>query len=573
MHGELTLGALVQISTDQFGTAPNGSSSEAATSSNGRVVVFTTQASDLVAADTNGAGDIFLIDRKTGERVLVSLNNTLGVVGNEDSGNPSVSPTLPDGFYAIAFESASTNLSSVITTNDQTNIFIRLPTLQLTEIASAGPGFTSPNQSALQPDITVVRTSDNKNKILVVYSSDSTNLIDSDTNGQFDIFLSEGIPPASPSAPGETIRTTRISNAFSDAEQPDGASFTPQISDDGKFVVFASRASNLVFPPLPSPNYNSQIYVYNVATKTTEIISRDINGNLGTGDSLFPRISYNGRYIAYSTYAANLVDGVASFYGLNVLRYDTVTKTTVRLNISAQGVAGDGIGTIDMSANGRLIAFADTASLVDNDNNSLPDIFVKDLDTGSLRLISNGVADTASNGTSVNPRFAFETLTKLTGGVVFESTATNLTQPSLSDGSNNIFVREISFPVPEVSVDTRIEVPPDVKIRSKALIFSAQKFALESSEARLVEDGTNIQPLAAAATSSLRYQWDIRRSTTIGQRRRNVRYITRTKSTNLALNKLRKATYRVRNRVLVVDQQGQTRIRTPFSPMQSLSTN
>ena len=100
--------------------------------------------------------------------------------------------------------------------------------------------------------------------------------------------------------------TTRRVSVSSSGGQGNGDSTYPQISPNGRYVVFASVASNLA----PSDrNTQSDIFRHDLQTGRTEHVSVSSGGGQANGNSLYPAISGDGRYIAFQSSASNLVSG------------------------------------------------------------------------------------------------------------------------------------------------------------------------------------------------------------------------------------------------------------------------
>jgi hypothetical protein len=563
LSAEVTVGQTQQISVNSTDGSPNGKSSFAATGGNAQGLAFASNGADLVSGDSNGTADVFYVERKTSQITRASIS-AAGSEGNAGSGSPSISPVLPSGFFAIAFESSATNLSERPNTPNFSNIYVRLPTLGVTGLVSEGVGSTLPNDESFLPSITTVLTSNNRNKAIVTYYSLASNLVPNDTNSQTDVFVTEAIAPTTRSGEFSLPVTTRISKAAVAGEELDGGSFRPKISGDGRYVVYLSRATNIVSPALPSPNFNAQVYRHDRVTGTTIMISKDSSGAPGNNESLFAETSYNGRYIAYGTYATNLATAPGAQFGLNFLRYDAATGTTARINVNAQGQVGSGVGSLTLSPSGRLVAFSDAAALIPADTNNLDDIFVKDMDTGDLELVSRGVAGTGGNAPSAAPSLTADTLNSLTNAVAFESAATNLFAGSVASGIGDIFLSSLTISPPVVSTQTRIDVPPDAVVRSRTVSFSSQKFQITESNQSSAD--------SLRSSRAIRYEWAITSTNTVGGKRRTLRTLTRTKRNTLTVSKLRKTNYRARTRVLVVDSRGKTIFRTPYSPTQSFKT-
>ncbi len=158
------------------------------------------------------------------------------------------------------------------------------------------------------------------------------------------------------------------------------------MSDDGRFVSFASRASNLV---AGDDNGQSDVFVRDVLIGKTYLVSRATDGTLGNRVSLYNAISGNGRYVAFFSYAKNLVlNDTNSFSDLFV--HDLETGVTERVSISSQGAEGNNdVLNVSMDYTGRYVAFASYASnLVTGDTNEASDIFIHDRETKTTSRVS-----------------------------------------------------------------------------------------------------------------------------------------------------------------------------------------
>ena len=129
----------------------------------------------------------------------------------------------------------------------------------------------------------------------MVFRSDASNLVSGDTNGTWDIFLRDT----------QTGTTSQLSLDSSGVQGNDG-SYSPSISADGRTVAFISYASNLVSG---DSNGKEDVFVRDMQTGRTKRLSLASNGTQGNGDSWSPSISADGCYVAFSSYASNLVSG------------------------------------------------------------------------------------------------------------------------------------------------------------------------------------------------------------------------------------------------------------------------
>ena len=155
------------------------------------------------------------------------------------------------------------------------------------------------------------------------------------------------------------------------------AAHSPAISADGRFVAFVSFATNLV---PGDTNDATDVFVRDRQTGTTRRVSLGPGGVQGNGGSAGPAISANGRFVAFFSAATNLVPGDTNGTA-DVFVRDRQTGTTRRVSLGPGGVQGDGdsVGAA-ISADGRFVAFeSDATNLVPGDTNGAPDVFVRSL--------------------------------------------------------------------------------------------------------------------------------------------------------------------------------------------------
>ncbi len=221
-----------RISIGPSGLEADGASGNPGVSADGRYVVFESMATNLLGPgnDVNGSSDIFVHDRTTDSTVLVSRNQA-GLPGNWHSFTPSISR---DGKW-IAFWSVADNLVDN-DTNGVADVFVvdwqaATPTMRRISVSASG---AEGNGDSRVP----VLTRDGRH---VVFESEASNLLDGggDTNGSADIYIVDVFG-------GGVDRIKRASVSASGAEALGGASVTPSISADGRFVSFTSNAINLV---------------------------------------------------------------------------------------------------------------------------------------------------------------------------------------------------------------------------------------------------------------------------------------------------------------------------------------
>ena len=405
-------GFIERVSVSKTGLQGNQNSFsfEEALSADGRYVVFGSHATNLVAGDTNAQRDIFVFDRRTGLIERVSLNST-GDEGNFGGISPSISA---DGRY-VAFNSDSTNLVAG-DTNGRRDMFVHDRQTGVTERVSVDSSGTEGNGNSfdapsLSPD-----------GRYVAFDSDGSNLVAGDSNAKVDIFVHDR----------QTGTTERVSVDSAGAEA-NGASSEPSISSGGRYVAFLSAATNLV---TGDTNAGSDIFVHDRQTGKTERVSVDSSGAEGNSGSVYrPRLTFDGRYVAFDSAGSNLVPGDSNAK-VDIFVHDRQTGTTERVSVDSSGTEGNG-NSFDpsISADGRYVAFASQASnLVAGDTNVEADIFVHDQQTGITERVSvdssGGEGDDSSSnpGISSNGRY-----------VSFISLATNLVVGT-TNASYDVFV-------------------------------------------------------------------------------------------------------------------------------------
>ena len=172
---------------------------------------------------------------------------------------------------------------------------------------------------------------------------------------------------------------------------PNNISEEPSISADGRFVAFSSLATNLV---AGDTNGKRDVFVRDRMTQTTTRVSLGSCQYRGgcaqsNDDSDHPRISADGRFVAFKSYAGNLVagNGGITIKRRNVFIRDRLTGTTTQVSVGSSGAQGNNHSEWpSLSADGRFVAFASFASnLVLSDTNKHEDVFVRDLQIGTAR--------------------------------------------------------------------------------------------------------------------------------------------------------------------------------------------
>ena len=214
------------------------------------------------------------------------------------------------------------------------------------------------------------------------------------------------------------------------------------ISPDGRYVLFASLASNLTL----TNNFNLvQPFHFNVFLRdnlnhTTALVSVNQNGTGGNGDSFPTGISTNGQFALFESSASDLVANDTN-NASDVFVRDLIAGTTTLVSVSTNGgsASGGSRGSV-LTPDGRYAAFACAASnLVAGDTNNIPDVFVRDLQTGTTTLVSPGA--TATNSVTLSSSSESPEITPDGRYVAFYSTATNLISKVRTAGE--VYVRDL----------------------------------------------------------------------------------------------------------------------------------
>lgn len=238
----------------------------------------------------------------------------------------------------------------------------------------------------------------------VVFSTPATNLVPRDTNAVPDVFLRD-----------RATSTTEIESVSSNGQlalalpSPPGVtgissgSFEPDVTPNGRWVVFTSNALNLV----PGDhNLAFDVFLRDRQTGQTQRISVTSSGAEANGDSTDPVISADGRYIAFASDATNLVSGDTNGAG-DIFVRDRVTGKTTRVSTSSQGVQGDGESkTPAISANGRDVAFTTQATTFGGQNPN-QSVYVHDVKSGQTEIVSVASGAAAVQADYVNGNGAF----------------------------------------------------------------------------------------------------------------------------------------------------------------------
>jgi hypothetical protein len=402
------------------------------------------------------------------QSVCLASENDSGTVGNNNS---AVSDINMSGRY-IVFESNATNLTRTATTNLRNHIYRKdTVTGEVQLVSSTTNGIEADNHSA-SPGIS-------GDGCLVVFESVARNL---DTTAGNNI----GFPQIYLKDMCSEPKTTRmISRNSTDASNNSG-SRNADISSNGRFIVFESNANNLV--PVSYFIPNNQIYLVDLNSGVTELISIDPDGNeTTTGNSTNPAVNDDGRFIAFDSYAFDLVavdtNGTADVFVRD--RGDPVgtdAKTIlVSSNTSGIDTANAPSQHPNISGNGNFVVFESFANNLTTDQSPYKDIYLRDitLETTSLVNVIDTTpiyADNESSNATISSDGRF---------IVFESKSTNLDGGTFSKA--NIFIRDM------LTSDAikRISLKSDVDSNNPAISSNGRYVSFDSNYSFTVDDTNN----------------------------------------------------------------------------------
>jgi Tol biopolymer transport system component len=213
-----------------------------------------------------------------------------------------------------------------------------------------------------------------------------------------------------------------------------GASSAPALSGDGSVVVFETTASNLATGGPADGNGVADVMRVNLAQGLRNYISTS-SSQLGNGPSTAPSVSADGRVIAFASTATNLGGGASGVS--NVYLYNLDAQGAPQLASGTAAGPGNGASSAPtLSADGTMLAFVSAATdLVPGDGNAKPDVFVLDRVSFAKRRIARGDGGTQSNGESLRPR-----LSRDGQHVGFHSLASNLSLLDLNGEQSDVFL-------------------------------------------------------------------------------------------------------------------------------------
>ncbi|MET0499748.1 MAG: malectin domain-containing carbohydrate-binding protein [Steroidobacteraceae bacterium] len=444
-------GTTERVSLGAGGAQGNGGSGSYAISADGRYVAFGSDAANLVPGDTNGVNDIFVRDRQAGttQRVNVGTTGTQSVL-------PSYGADMSDDGRYVTFTAYPSGLVPG-DTGKYEQIFVRDRLLNVTERASVNNAGEPANdvEDGTFAEFGSFSPSISASGRYVTFYSNSTNLTPQASNRAFHVFVRDRISGT----------TTRASELGGGGSHDDGSS---SISADGRYVVIPG------------------IYLRDRLQPTSQVIPNGTPVRASAASRIDKSLSTDGRYAVFTS-DARLSAGDSSSH-LNVFRRDTLTGTTQPASVGSSNTALSNDYSYEpaISGDGRYVAFtSNSALLAVNDTNGATDIFVHDFNGSGSELVSvndsGGIGDAASSQSSISADGRF---------VAFTSQATNL----VSGDSNNvvdIFVRDRQLGTTERVSVTTYGVQANGSSLNPSISADGMYVAFESQATNLVTGDNN----------------------------------------------------------------------------------
>ena len=380
--------AIKRVSVGNTGQEGNGASYWMSMSDDGRFIAFTSEATNLVAGDTNGVQDLFVRDTCAGAsgtctpttaRVSVAYD---GSEGNGDSGSGMISG---NGRF-IVFESEAANLVPG-DTNGVMDVFVRDTCLGAVVGCAPSTKRISVAADSSQSNGLSIYSSISFDGGVIAFRSAATNLVPGDTNGLADVFA---VQTCVNPVPGCTPTITRISVAF-DGSAANGASDRVAMTSDGRFLLFGSAASNLVAGDV---NGVSDVFLRDTClgaagcVPSTTLVSVPAGGSTSNGNSAvytsFGMVVAHGKLAVFESAASNLVPGDTNSVEDVFLRSTCLNSgpacvpATTRLSVGVDGSQGNGrSGSGVITGDARHVELRSEASnLVAGDTNGVGDLFL-----------------------------------------------------------------------------------------------------------------------------------------------------------------------------------------------------
>jgi Tol biopolymer transport system component len=346
----LSTGTTTLASATEAGGPGDALSTRPAISGDGGRVAFLSSATNLDPRDDDQRTDAYVTTLATGEVRLISTSSS-----GEKADAATNGVTISDDDRTVAFITAATNLDAA-DTDAEPDVYVEDLATGTVRLASAGGDGTGGEYGAAGVSL----SADGQR---VAFSTDAA-LVAGDDNERADVYVKD-------LASGELV----LASATASGTVGDAGSTDPELTADGSSVVFATFASNL--DPVDG-DAESDIYRNDLATSVLTLLSTTSTGEKGDASSSLPSVSGDGRFVSFATYATNLDPRAAEGRQLDVYVKDTATGEVVLASASADGTRADGTSLYSaLSGSGSRVVFTtNSTNLSEADTNRLADVYV-----------------------------------------------------------------------------------------------------------------------------------------------------------------------------------------------------
>ncbi|MFD7594371.1 TolB family protein [Kitasatospora sp. NPDC059812] len=427
-------GGIIRVSVGLDGAQPDGASAALGLSADGRYALFSSDATNLVPGDTNGATDVFVRDLHTGRTQRVSV----GADGAQLDAPTTQASISGDGRF-VTFNTKATNVLPGHKANSGGEVYLRDLRDGVTELITAGDPAATGQDGRISRD--AVASWDGR---FVAFSSSRTDLAPVGTFSKENIYVTD-----------RREGTTRLVTLGVNGKPGNGDSYLPSISADGRVIGFKSRAYNLLPAPAQTPaaaaapgdhadhgdspailgHASYPFYVFDQHTGVISGASTDPAGQLAN-TGLDATLSPDGQYAVYTLDAPGgpILNRHQELYTRD-LRTGTVARVTTPLpGTTTVGSAGRGT----MSYDDRWVYFvSDAGNLVPGVDGGRQNVFRRDLATGAVELAGAAEDGTASTGTSDNP------YTDASGSAVLFTSEDGTLIPGDTNHASDVFLRRL----------------------------------------------------------------------------------------------------------------------------------
>lgn len=415
-------GITERVSLGLNGLETNGVNNFGSVSEDGRYVAFISYATNLVSDDTNSFNDVFVYDRelRTTERVSVSSNES------EADGNSNDVTISKNGRFVI-FRSSASNLIPNDTNGGPYNfdVFVRDRLLGTTERVNLST--TEQEEEKYSPADTPYSTyrdylGISEDGRYAAFTSYNRNLVPGANSYGYRVYIRDRL-----------LETTEVVSLTTGGSMAGGENLLQDMTPDGRYLVFLS---NMNLDPNDKNPYD--VYLRDRALGVTELISVPISAGDFSDSSLQATISDDGRYVAFSSYANNLVGYDPFQFVMDVFIRDRVSQKTEHVGSYGNSHSLDP----KISGDGKRVAFSSLANyFIGGDINGVYDVYLYEKDTNNL-----AIASVSSNGDLSNAGSGAWDISTDGMHIVFTTKASNLVMPSDTNNLTDVYIRNLRPP-------------------------------------------------------------------------------------------------------------------------------